>query len=149
MSARPVSQTQPGGVPGVQVFPGVVILTGTALDDANYLFAAGLREAAKNGYPTGRLEQMREAIKQAGVARARQRASVMGVDCAYCGRDDEVAADTISTRDAAALLGMPLRSCQRLAKQGLGRKVGGRYVLDRDLVIAEAQARQTRTERTE
>lgn len=128
--------------PPVQVFPGVVIVSGPALKDLYFLVSSGVRAASRNGKVDNRFEGLRRAIRDADVARTRQRDTGSEADCADCAGDDELAVDQIGTAEAALILGISLRSCQRKAK-GLGRKVAGRWVFDRQLVVAEAAHRKS------
>src|SRR5215207_2689575 len=103
----------------VQVWPGVVILSGQALADCYYLVSAGIRAAARNGYPTTRFEGIRRAIKNADVAPTRQRAVASAGVEPHSAHEEEV-----TTAAAAALTGLSRRQIQRLAKSGLGRRAG-------------------------
>jgi hypothetical protein len=137
-----VAKRHPTVTPPVQQWPGVVILSGPALRDAYFLVSAGIRSAARTGYPTTRFEAIRRAIKDADLSPQRHSDVAQVSDAPHCGGGDEAAVDSIDTAEAAALLGCSRRSCQRKAAAGLGRRVGGRWVLDRGLVAAEAQARK-------
>lgn len=117
-------------------------MQGQALQDAYYLVSAGIRAASRNGYPTQRFEEIRRAIRAADMALRRHGDVVSIASQSDWGSDDESAVDPIDTAEAARILGLSLRSCQRLAHAGLGRRVGGRWVLDRGLVVAEAAARK-------
>lgn len=48
----------------------------------------------------------------------------------------------ITTREAAALLGVSERRCQQLAAGGLGRRVAGRWLLDKSAVLAYRDRRR-------
>lgn len=48
----------------------------------------------------------------------------------------------ITTREAAALLGLTERRVRQLAAGGMGRRRGGRWVLDRSAVLAYAERRR-------
>lgn len=128
--------------PPVQQLGAAVLLQGQAVVDAYYLVSTGIRAAARNGYPTSRFEAIQTAIQSAFMS-SRRHDDVASVALqSHSNRDDECPVDPIGTAEAAALLGLSVRSCQRLAKQGLGRRVGHQWVLDRGLVIAEAQRRK-------
>lgn len=49
----------------------------------------------------------------------------------------------ISTSQAGVLLGLSERRVRQLAPGGLGRRVGGRWLLDRSAVLAEAARRRS------
>jgi hypothetical protein len=125
----------------VQVFPGVVILTGQALKDLHFCVLAGIREASRTGYPTTRFEGIRRAIRDADTPLSAQRQDdvAAAADAPDSPNDDEA---LIDTGEAARLLGVSRRTAQRLARQELGRLVAGTWLLDRRLVIAEAAARR-------
>jgi hypothetical protein len=133
-----IALTEP---PAVQQLGSAVLLQGQALTDAYYLVSAGIREASRSGYPTGRFEEIRRAIRDAS---RRRQSDVAERELLSHSGNDRSAVDTIGTAEAAALLGIGFRNCQRKAKEGLGRRVGGRWVYDRALVIAEAERRKER-----
>jgi hypothetical protein len=110
--------------PPVQVWPGVVLLQGQALRDAYYLVSAGIRAAARNGYPTSRFELIRQAIHDADVSPTRHDDVASAEAEAHSEHEEEV-----TTAAAAALTGLSRRQIQRLAKNGLGRRVGRNWLL--------------------
>lgn len=50
--------------------------------------------------------------------------------------------DEITTNEAGALLGLGERRVRQLAAEGMGRQVGGRWLLDRTAVLAYAGRRR-------
>jgi hypothetical protein len=126
-----------GNPPPVQVFPGVVILTGQALKDSYFLCSAGIREASRLGYSTTRFEGIRRAIHDADVALERHRDVACDAIEARSASEEE-----ITTAVAEVLTGLSRRQVQRLAKSGLGRRVGRIWLLRRDLLLAELAHRK-------
>lgn len=49
----------------------------------------------------------------------------------------------ITTDEASALLGVGERRVRQLAAQGMGRRAGGRWLLDRSAVLAEVERRRS------
>lgn len=121
----------------VQVWPGVVLLQGQALRDAYFLVSAGIRAAARNGYPTARFEGIRRAIRDADVSPTRHDGVASVVVEEHSAREEEV-----TTAGAAALTGLSPRQIQRLAKSGLGRRVGRSWLLPVDLLLADIASRK-------
>ena len=121
----------------VQVWPGVILLQGQALRDAYFLVSAGIRAAARNGYPTARFEGIRRAIRDAEARAYATRHVASAVVEPHSAHEEEV-----TTAAAAALTGLSRRQIQRLAKSGLGRRVGRNWLLPVDLLLANIASRK-------
>lgn len=52
------------------------------------------------------------------------------------------AAGFLTSEEAAQVLGLQPRQLRKLAAAGFGQRLGGRWVFDRDAVLAEAQRRE-------
>jgi hypothetical protein len=88
--------------PPLQVWPGVVLLQGPALTDAYYLVSAGIRAAARNGYPTSRFELIRQAIRDADVSPTRHG----DVANSAAQSDSACEEEVVTTADAATMTGL-------------------------------------------
>jgi len=125
--------------PPVQVFPGLLLVSGPALTDLYYLASCGIRAAARNGYPTDRFEGIRRAIRDADVSPTRHDdVAEESLDEDSEGQDDE----WIDVIAAADLLGLSRRQVQRLAKDGLGKRRGSSWTFSSSLVLAHKQFRE-------
>ena len=126
--------------PPAQQLGAALLLQGQGVLDGYYLALAGIRYAKNQGHPTTRFEQLAAIIgKAAEVSRQRHYDVVLPAAQAESEIDGEVFIDTAA---AAALLGGDIRTAQRLAGAGLGRRVVGRWILEKSLVIAELEARR-------
>lgn len=103
--------------------PGSLLLTGRAVELCRYAAAAAQRYRTSNGLPplVG-LTQLAEALAAAGQA--------------DMPAEPEGQPDTVTTHEAAALLGCSERQVRRKAALLGGRLTGGRWLLDR-AAIAE------------
>lgn len=107
---------------------GAVLLTGDAVAAALYAVDMAQRLRACNGYPPSR-----------ALARLR-------LELAAPGHPDTPAEpvgdpETVTTREAAALLNVSERTARRLAPRLGGRNVGGRLLFDRRAVLDHIEGR--------
>ncbi len=87
------------------------------------------------------LDAARRALRRAA---AEYEALPVAVDGSAAEQLAEAAASSvheIDTAQAAALLGLSERRIRQLAAEGMGRQVGGRWLLDRGLVLAYGHRR--------
>lgn len=77
----------------------------------------------------------RDAVRRAADAYlARPRTDIADIPQTDMGASSNRESPSVTASEAAALLGITTRHARRLAAAGLGRKVAGRWVLNRDAV---------------
>lgn len=105
-----------------------VILTGSALDAVAYAVAVAQRARHRNGLPPSRmLDALAAAVTAPGHADALE--------------DGPGDADTVTSDQAAELLGVSARTARRLAPKLGGRLIGGRWLLDRQAVAEHIEGK--------
>lgn len=109
-----------------------VLLTGSAIDAVLYAVDLAQRARGHNGLPPSRmLAALAEALAAPGqtdtATEPVRHPEGVGVR------------ETVSTQEAANLLGRSPRTVRRLAPQLGGRRVGGVWLLDRQAVTEEAE----------
>lgn len=105
-----------------------VLLTGGALDAARYCVDVAQRARARNGLPPSvALARLAEALAAPGQE----------------DNPDEPAGqpDLVTTEEAAEMLGVSLRTARRLAPLLGGRRIGGRWLLDRQAVTEHKEGK--------
>lgn len=137
--------------PPLQPLGPAVVVQGQGIIDLVYLISKGIKGAERDGYPTGRFHEHLRIFRQAyefgvpnPVSRGGHGDTTSGSDLRQS-RGDEL--DTIGTAEAARLSGLSRRTCQRLAKSGLGRRIGASWVLDRAGFIAHLATREDDNDR--
>jgi hypothetical protein len=127
--------TAPRNPPTMQPLGPAMLVQGQAVVDMVYLINKGIQGAKRDGYPTGRFTEYLRLFYQVYEFRTPIEVSRIGHGDRPIGGDlkeygcEEF--DTIGTAEAALLSGFSRRTCQRLARDGLGVRVGRSWVLDR------------------
>lgn len=100
---------------------GAVLLTGSDVDALRYAVEVAQRARARNGLPPSKaLAQLARTVTAAGQPDSTEA--------------PEVQPETVTSDQAAAMLGVSERTARRLAPQLGGRLIGGRWLLDRQAV---------------
>jgi hypothetical protein len=127
----------------VQDFGPAVMVQGQGVIDILFLISKGIRGAERDGYPTGRFREHLRIFRRAWefqpavpMSPTRRCRVAKPVNLRNCNGDEP----ELSTADAAELSGYSQRHCQRLARSGLGRRVGRTWLLDRAGLIAHIAA---------
>lgn len=131
--------------PAVQVWPGVVRLSGPALIDAYVCVVAGIDRAKCSDRSTERLEGLRRAFYNAMTASGHFEVKKIVESPAvqdHWGSGEVVS--EIGTKAAAALAGVDERTTRRWAEAGLGRRVGRDWLIPADHLAALLEKRKAR-----
>jgi hypothetical protein len=130
--------TAPQQHPPVEQLGGAVLVRGRALRDLIYALSRGIAAAPQEGQGrhVPRLEAFRSIALQAwdfqmSDTRHGDVANIADLRESYAGERD-----WIDTAEAARRSGLCCRHIQRLAHDGLGRKVGSRWRIDADALAA-------------
>lgn len=112
--------------PTAQRVGDVVLLTGTAVSTTLRAILTQIRVRQRNGLPTsGELAQIREVLM-----------SVAGhSDLGETPSGASSVAPDVGIEEAAKMLGTSERHARRLAPRLGGKRIGGRWLLDRDAII--------------
>lgn len=82
------------------------------------------------------------AIEHAGNVWRARRGAANGPASPALPLGDALSGQQLTTEEAAGVLGIRPRSARKLAAQGLGYRLGNRWVFDRDAVLAELERRE-------
>ncbi len=116
--------------PVQRLAPGVVLLTGDAVDALAYAVAVTQRARQRNGLPPSRALT---ALAMAATGHA---------DNNIQPQEHDEPHDLMTTEEAAHMLGCSNRQARRLAPQLGGRLTGGRWLLDRQAVTEHQEGTQ-------
>lgn len=113
--------------PVQRLAPGVLLLTGGAVDALLYAVQVAQRARQRNNLPPS--HALAELASAAGQTDARRVEPL----------EDEM--EMIATEEAARMLECSSRQARRLAPRLGGRRVGGRWLLDRRAVVEHIEGR--------
>lgn len=122
--------------------PNVVLIRDLAVIDALYLVREGIKATNSNSANVPRFQRLYRELQRAYTMAADRHADVDSAVALQSSNMCEDSAAVITVADAATLLGLSERQALRLAPT-LGRRVGGRWLIDRGAVLAlKAQREQ-------
>ncbi|GAA0215539.1 hypothetical protein GCM10009527_009250 [Actinomadura nitritigenes] len=140
-----MAETPTRYVQGAVVAGGAAVVLDRVLSSRHVVEALEAMAARDPGL-RAELEAMRDAVRRAAAEAALARVSggggVTGSAETRPGEGAPGSVYEIGTAEAARLLGLTERRVRQLAAGGLGRRVGGRWLLDRGLVMAYGQRRR-------
>jgi len=123
--------------PAVQQLGSAVLLQGPAVVDVWHLVALGVRAAQRDGIGLARVDHL-QAVLAAAAAEVRATSGTGQCDVAQVpARATCDPSEPLTTREAAAMLGLSTRQTQRMARTLGARQLrSGVYVYDRGAVDA-------------
>ncbi|KUI42317.1 hypothetical protein AU197_14480 [Mycobacterium sp. IS-1590] len=119
--------------PEIQVWPGVVLLQGSALRAAFDAVKIGIRSRRLSGLPESRLYlELAEALAHASANGHMDVGETVAVQ----------SVPTVEVNEAAQQLGLSGRQVRRLALKLGGRRINGRWLLDQQAIDEHREGRQ-------
>jgi len=140
----------PAEAPDVQVYGPAVILQGRAVADLIYVLGLIVRARHEPARRHQQFERLRADLLRAYEFQP-QPSAMRHYDVAArrAGASSKLQPGEVTVADAARLTGLSRRQIQRLARDGLGRRIGIAWAVDRAGLLAHVATQRDRRQETQ